>query len=91
MLQKENDNVLYLCTDWNKNSCAFGETTTQGENRLPMKEDALTAMAEFWPRRLNRLSSIYIILGYAYTSLGKMFYQFRDNILVTSIETQICK
>jgi hypothetical protein len=28
MLHKENDNVLYLCTGWNKISCAFGETTT---------------------------------------------------------------
>jgi hypothetical protein len=28
VLHKENDNVLYLCTEWNKNCCASGETTT---------------------------------------------------------------
>ena len=38
-----------------------------------MKEDALAAKAEFWP---SRLGNIYILLGYAYTSLSNCSTSF---------------
>jgi hypothetical protein len=53
VFHEETDNVLHLCTKWNKHSCAFGETTTQSstnhknETHLTVKADALADQAQF--------------------------------------------